>query len=141
MIRKYEGAGILLFRKNENNVEVFLGKRRHRPDRGKWSIPGGGKEPYDKDFRVSAERELWEETGFRLDEIDHEDCCELSFDIPFYHWRTFIVMAKGPTPEPRPREFSELRWIPLEDLEDYECVKLLDLEVRKLEEYLKKHPV
>lgn len=139
MIKEYKGAGILLFRSIGNGYEVFLGKRKYNPGRGKWSIPGGGKETYDKDYRACAERELWEETGIDLNQIDHMDCEEFRISIPYFHWSTFIVMTKGCFPIPRPREFYELDWIRLEDIKEYPHVEILAMEIKKLKRYIQKH--
>ena len=41
-MRKYKGAGIALFQKQDNDYTILLGKRTIKPKKGKWSIPGGG---------------------------------------------------------------------------------------------------
>ncbi len=139
MIRDYKGAGILMFRRNGNGFEVFLGQRKYNPGRGKWSIPGGGKERKDRDYREAAERELMEESGLVLRQIEHMDCTDLKISIPFFHWMTFIVMVRGHLPAPRPSEFFELKWIRLEDLHKYPHGIMLEMEIRHLKRYLRKN--
>ena len=63
-------AGLLLYRRNEHGLEVFLvhpgGPYWSRKDLGAWSIPKG--EYTDaEDPLVAARREFLEETGFTVD--------------------------------------------------------------------------
>jgi predicted NUDIX family NTP pyrophosphohydrolase len=63
---KKQSAGILLFRRTTNSVEVLLGHAGgpfwKKKDSGAWSIPKGEYEP-DEDSLVAARREFQEETG------------------------------------------------------------------------------
>ena len=60
-------AGLLLYRRREGTLEVFLvhpgGPFWARKDAGAWSIPKGEIDP-DEDPLAAARRELAEETGF-----------------------------------------------------------------------------
>ena len=60
-IRPHIGVGILLIRGDH----LLLVKRKYDPDAGYWSIPGGH---LDLGERVenAAERETYEETGFKV---------------------------------------------------------------------------
>lgn len=64
-----QSAGILLYRKSKNQLEVFLvhpgGPFFARKDLGVWSIPKG---EYDdaEEASQAAKREFFEETGFSL---------------------------------------------------------------------------
>lgn len=60
-VRPHVGVGILLIRKRK----LLLVKRKYDPDAGYWSIPGGHVELGEKTKRA-AEREGFEETGFRV---------------------------------------------------------------------------
>jgi predicted NUDIX family NTP pyrophosphohydrolase len=65
-----KSAGILMYRKKENVLEVFLvhpgGPMWFRKDEGAWSVPKG--EYYDsEDSLEAAKREFEEETGQRVD--------------------------------------------------------------------------
>lgn len=68
-VTKKTSAGILLFRRVENEVEVFLvhpgGPFWARKDAGAWSIPKGEYDPTE-DPLAAALREFTEETGFDL---------------------------------------------------------------------------
>ena len=63
-------AGILLYRKTSNGLEVFLvhpgGPFWAKKDAGAWSIPKG-EFAEDEDPLTAAKREFAEETGFALD--------------------------------------------------------------------------
>ncbi len=60
-IRPHVGVGILLIRDNK----LLLVKRKFDPDAGFWSIPGGHLELGERTIHA-AEREGYEETGFRV---------------------------------------------------------------------------
>jgi predicted NUDIX family NTP pyrophosphohydrolase len=65
-----KSAGILMYRKKENVLEVFLvhpgGPMWFRKDEGAWSVPKG--KYYDsEDSLEAAKREFEEETGQRVD--------------------------------------------------------------------------
>jgi predicted NUDIX family NTP pyrophosphohydrolase len=60
-------AGLLMYRRREGQIEVFLvhpgGPYFAKKDRGAWGIPKGEYEP-DEDSLDAARREFTEETGF-----------------------------------------------------------------------------
>ncbi len=60
-IRPHIGVGVLLIRDNH----LLLVKRKFDPDAGFWSIPGGHIE-LGEDIEAAAEREAFEETGFKV---------------------------------------------------------------------------
>ncbi|MHA1930859.1 MAG: NUDIX hydrolase [Candidatus Thorarchaeota archaeon] len=55
------GVGVVVFRNNE----VLLVRRVTNPDKGLWSIPGGGVEVGETQSDAAV-REVFEETGFRI---------------------------------------------------------------------------
>jgi len=65
-----QGAGILLYRRRQGVVEVFLvhpgGPFWRKKDEGAWSIPKGLVNE-GEGLLVAAKREFAEETGFQLD--------------------------------------------------------------------------
>jgi len=65
-----KSAGILLFRKKESALEVFLvhpgGPYFIKKDLAAWSIPKGELNE-EEDPLVAAKREFFEETGFEID--------------------------------------------------------------------------
>ena len=60
-IRPHVGVGVLLVRDHT----LLLIKRKYDPDAGYWSIPGGHLDLGEK-AQVAAEREAYEETGFKV---------------------------------------------------------------------------
>jgi len=131
-IRNYKGAGVLLFRYNKESAEyeALLGKRSIRQGYGKWAIPGGGHERYDADFREVAYRELREETGIDIKRLQTEELEEIKTELLFFHWRTFLVLLLEDAPHVRPREFSELRWVPVSEIEKLDLWISLGRELR-----------
>jgi len=54
----------VVFRKNANNPEVLLIRRKHYPFEGKWALPGGFVD-MDETLEEAVVRELEEETGLK----------------------------------------------------------------------------
>ncbi len=136
MSKEFKGAGLLLFRYRDKGFEVLLGANSPSPNHGKWTIPWGRREPCDKDYRACAERELLENTGIDIKRIEHKYCSTLRIYIPFFHWRTFIVMARGRIPEPHQSDF---KWVHLEEVHKYNHGISLEMEIRYLRRYLEEH--
>ena len=63
-------AGILVYRRTHNQIEVLLthfgGPLWKKKDQGAWSIPKGEVENEEKEFEAAL-RELKEETGITID--------------------------------------------------------------------------
>ena len=120
-MKKYKGAGIALFQKQNNDYAILLGKRIIKPNKGKWSIPGGGFEQTDNSLFETAIRELREETGIDLSSIEN-DAVICSFHYPFFEWKTFMfeVDSDFHVPERYCYEFSEMRFISLKEIHQYE---------------------
>jgi 8-oxo-dGTP diphosphatase len=53
----------------EDRPRVLLIRRKHEPFAGMWAIPGGFVE-MDETLEESARRELWEETGVRVRQLE-----------------------------------------------------------------------
>ncbi len=92
----YHGGGMLFWKKDmDGNISVFLGKRKHGVDKGRWSLPGGGWEYGDglaadgsRNYHRTALRESREETGYEIPEQD--DVTRIwSIHIPFFHFEVF----------------------------------------------------
>ena len=68
-----QSAGLLLFRKQEDHLEVFLvhpgGPYWAQKDLGSWSIPKG--EFDQEDALLAAKREFYEETGLLAPEGEY----------------------------------------------------------------------
>ncbi len=121
-IRKYQGAGCLLYRiSNKSKIEVFLGLRKYSPFKNYWSIPGGesnrssaGK--YNESQCQSALRETEEETGLKL-EKSLENIKTTHLYIPgLFSYRTYIIHLKGNPNIFKNHEFSEIGWFEINNL-------------------------
>jgi len=122
-MRKYKGAGIALFKKQNNDYAILLGKRTIKPNKGKWSIPGGRFEKSDNFFFETAIREFREETGINLsNSVNEKNAIICSFHYPCFEWKTFMfeVDSDFHVPETFCYEFSEMRFISLKEIHQYE---------------------
>lgn len=91
----------------DNRGNILLGKAVTDDDRnGLWCFPGGGVEPGEHPARA-AERECYEETGFKAYAIQR----------PMGHRKkprvAFVVCKLGGGIENMNQEFDELRWVPI----------------------------
>lgn len=99
-----------------------MGKRTIKPHKGKWSIPGGGSEKTDKSLFETAIREFLEETRINISNtVNEKDVIICSFHYPCFEWITFMfeVSSNFTTPKSFCYEFSEMRFISLEDIHQY----------------------
>ncbi|MBU8923192.1 MAG: NUDIX hydrolase [Bacteroidales bacterium] len=81
-------AGVIV---RDEEGRILLVRRRFDPYQGLWTIPSGYIE-YDEDVRLTAVRELEEETGLVVG-IDGIHSVESCFDDP--RGNTVVVMYKG----------------------------------------------
>lgn len=63
MSRRIRGVGAIIF---DGSGRLLVVQRGHAPARGQWTIPGGKVKPGETDVQA-LEREIWEETGLRID--------------------------------------------------------------------------
>ena len=117
----YKGAGVALFKKMNGEYQILLGKRKYKPQAGKWSIPGGGYESYDTTLFNTALRETQEEIGVDvLKAAINKKPVVFRCNLIFFRWETYMyeVVSDFPIPK-RFHEFSEMRFIPLQELGKY----------------------
>ena len=124
-LKHYKGAGVALFKKlgESEGYGILLGKRSINPGKGNWSIPGGGFEQgKDKSLYENDIRECKEEIGIMLDNVITEDSCSLcKFRFPYFTWNTYMVdVGTWALPKIIQSEFSEIKLIPLRQIEDYD---------------------
>lgn len=97
---------------------VLLLRRERPPHIGLWSPPGGkmehGESPQD-----CARREIFEETGLTI-AAPHLRAITTVIDVAIpVHWLLFVFRADGFTGNLNPSAEGELRWIPLETVDQY----------------------
>lgn len=128
----YHGAGVGLILGDR----VLLGKRSDHPFYGTWAVPGGGREKCDKDTLANAKRELLEETGIVLDDLNAQKICSWTLRIPFFSWTTYYYRIESFDQSLSPEEFSELEWVLLSEIKKKHLRPFMAAEVRFLKSYL-----
>jgi 8-oxo-dGTP diphosphatase len=105
-------AGILY----SDGKSILLLKRSTKGDHfAKWSIPGGKVES-GENIVSAAERESKEETGYQGGQKygHYED------DGPRYVFHTYFYAVKKPFAVKLSDEHSEFKWVPIENVLDYD---------------------
>lgn len=123
-MKKRVGAGFgVIFLKNDT---VLLGRRHSDPVKadselhgeGTWTLPGG-KFDFGEGLTEGAAREVFEETGIRIDPATLEIVSVSSDRILEAHFITIGFRCREFEGEPRvmePDEITEWRWFPLDEL-------------------------
>ena len=141
----YAGAGILIYNvKAKDDVAVLLGMRTNNPDKGLWSITGGGWEPKDiddegrPDYRETTRREMREEFGFVLPKENKNFLREIwSIDVLFFRYDVFALRMKSRKIPRRSFEFSMTKWFNLNEIPaEYLCNKFVHQQVNNLRKFL-----
>ncbi len=132
-LKPYKGAGVALFKNVNGEYQILLGKRKYRPQSGKWSIPGGGYESYDKTLLDTALRETREEIEVdALKAAINKEPIVYRCNLLLFVWETYMYEVAPEFPVPtRFHEFSEMKFIPLGELKKYELAWGVDAEVGK----------
>ena len=105
--------------------KLVLIRRGVEPDKGKWSIPGGGVE-LGETVGDAAVREAKEECGLDIELVEDRPMDALDKMVPDekgrlqYHYvlLQFLARPKGGTLKPT-SDATEARWVPLEEVERY----------------------
>jgi len=108
--------------------KVLLGKRHPDPQKadselhgeGTWTMPGG-KLDFGEELKEAAGREVFEETGIRLDGARLKMISVTGDVAKDAHFITIGFLYKDPEQEPgvmEPDEIIEWRWFDLNDLPD-----------------------
>ena len=131
-MKTYQGAGIALFKKTSEGYSILLGKRTINPDKGKWAIFGGKSETFDKTPFETAKREFKEESGLLFSSINTKFLGECKFNLPFFKWTSFLyeIEVSFNIPKHISYEFSDLRFISLSELKNYELAFGVKKEIR-----------
>ncbi|MFX1373301.1 MAG: NUDIX hydrolase [Promethearchaeota archaeon] len=123
------GVGVLLIRENR----LLLVKRKYDPDAGYWSIPGGHLDLGEK-VKKAAEREVYEETGFKvkvtelagiIDKIMYDKNGKIEYHYVLLNY--FVEQIEGDLTQP-PRaadDALDASFVPFEELKNYNLTKSL----------------
>lgn len=120
-VKTYKGAGVALFKKNDNESFVLLGRRRIKPCIDCWSFLGGGKHK-NETFTQAALREFEEESGTSLDSSLITKQKEMDFNFPFFKWKTLLIETTQDIVLDKScysKEFFEVKWVNIKDIKKY----------------------
>jgi len=123
------GVGILLIREKS----LLLVKRKYNPDAGYWSIPGGHVDIGEKVIDA-AEREAFEETGFKvkviklagiIDKIMHNSKGKIEYHYILINY--FVEQVEGdPNQLPIPdTDALEAKFVNFNELKNYKLTESL----------------
>jgi len=131
-IRPHVGVGILLVRDNN----LLLIKRKFNPDACYWSIPGGHID-LGEEVEKAAEREAYEETGFKvkvtklagiIDKIMYDDNGKIEYHYVLLNY--FVEQIEGEENQAPIADDDALdaKFVPFNKLKDYQLtVSLIKL--------------
>ncbi len=128
-VRPHIGVGILLIRDNH----LLLIKRKYNPDAGYWSIPGGHLDLGEK-VELAAEREAFEETGFKvkvkklagiIDKIMYDDKGNIEYHYVLINY--FVEKIEGDLNQPPKAadDALEAKFVPFHQLKNYKLTESL----------------
>ena len=135
-IRPHIGVGILLVRDNH----LLLIKRKYNPDKGFWSIPGGHLD-LGEEVEIAAEREGFEETGFKvkvtklagiIDKIMYDDDGKIEYHYVLLNF--FVEQIEGDQNQAPIADDDALdaKFVPFNELKDYQLTTSLIKLLRQL---------
>lgn len=111
------------------NGKILLEKRKSEPGRGKWTIPGGLVELGERAEQTMI-REVMEETNLKVEQpklIDVVNNITLDKNNSIkYHFVIILfgaVLSDNPEKARASDDAEELRWLPLDEVENYDLTK------------------
>jgi ADP-ribose pyrophosphatase YjhB (NUDIX family) len=132
-IRPHVGVGILLVR----DKHLLLVKRKYNPDAGYWSIPGGHLD-LGEEIESAAEREGFEETGFKvkvtklagiIDKIMYDNDGKIEYHYVLLNY--FVEQIEGDVNQApiADDDAIDAKFVPFNELKEYQLtlslIKLL----------------
>lgn len=138
------GVAVALFVERDGRF-LFM-KRLGAAGAGTWAIPGGGVE-FNEEPRDAAVRELFEETGIHVKELQFLSYSNDVMDKENLHYVTLLYYTDNFGGEPKimePNKCSEMDWFGLDELPQplfsVLTTKLQDAAlIQQLNEHLKNH--
>ncbi|HLN19302.1 MAG TPA: NUDIX domain-containing protein [Patescibacteria group bacterium] len=139
------GFGVMLIKDNK----ILLGHRHIDPQKadsvlngaGSWTMPGG-KFEFGETFEEGAKREVMEETGIKLNEV--EIFCVNNERMAQAHFVTIGIVSADFSGEPQvmePDEITQWKWFALDNLPSpmfFPSVEMID-NYKKKEFYIENH--
>ena len=125
-----------------NQGKIALIKRGNEPSKGKWTIPGGLVE-LGENLQAAVIRETKEETCLEVDNpclidvVDNVDLDEQGKVKYHYVIIDYLVHVKTGTIKAA-SDAAELRWVPFDEVEDYNLTASFRLFFRQNRERLEK---
>lgn len=107
-------VGNVCFIMNDKN-QVLLLKRAREPMRGLYTGVGG-KTNFDEDIRASCEREITEETGLKIYDLEFRAVVKTILEDNHSAWLLFVYTAKTHTDEVIECPEGELGWINVDSM-------------------------
>lgn len=128
-VRPHIGVGIMMVRNNH----LLLIKRKYNPDAGYWSIPGGHLDLGER-TQTAAERELLEETGFKvkvtklagiIDKIMYDKEGKLEYHYVLLNY--FVEQIEGAPDQPpvAADDALDAKFVPFDELKNYQLTESL----------------
>lgn len=123
------GVGVLLIRDNH----LLLIKRKYDPDAGYWSIPGGHLDLGEK-VKKAAEREAFEETGFKvkvtklagiIDKIMQDDSGKIEYHYVLINYFVEQIDGREDQAPTAKDDALDARFVPFDELKTYKLTESL----------------
>jgi 8-oxo-dGTP diphosphatase len=130
------GIGIFVFK----NGKFLMGCRKGSHGDGSWSIPGGHLE-FGETIEQGAEREVLEETGLQIKNINIAGITNDIFSVEDKHYITIWVTSewkKGKPTIKEPDKFLDLEWRNFETLPENLFLPWVELQKSKFYKNIKK---
>jgi len=108
------GVGVFIVR----NTKVLMGQRMNSHGAGTWALPGGHLE-YAETIGACAKREVFEETGLKVERVRSLGFTENFFENEQQHYVTLFVMAEAYCGElvlKEPKKCAGWFWFDWDDL-------------------------
>jgi len=128
-VRPHIGVGVMLIRDNQ----LLLIKRKYDPDAGYWSIPGGHLDLGEK-IQKAAEREAFEETGFKvkisrlagiIDKIMYDNDGKIEYHYVLINYFVEQIERDSNQPPKAADDALEAKFVPFDELKDYNLTESL----------------
>lgn len=120
-------VGVGVFIKNKEGKYAFL-QRQGAHGAGTWALAGGALE-FKETFEGCAQREVMEEMGIEIDDIQFLTATNNNFSENDSHWITILLLAQHKEGELKIMEkdkCTDMGWFTLEEIQEKELFSPLD---------------